>query len=326
MGARYLFFAFLGCRPCSVTPCCGKFFGYQVIHAPQIRTFDTNAMRNLTLSKVSNITRGVNLITNGLSQKLSLVLNSASLWRDSLKRLFIRDDASTLKIARKHICVRGLKPASTISQMQKRCFYVSVNANAVFPRSYSTSTAIARDVVLFEHDRTGFIRLLTAFCACQVIFWTYLAHFAFTSLRKAKTDNKKPTKDVEPGGDEGLPVFGVSLGTNTWRFGFTLGCLALGGTIVGLGVLFSRRSVSRVVLHKGGGTVTVKTQSPFGVDMARHITVPLSHVTCHAHRMESPSFIPLRVKGHRFYFLLDKDGKLNNNKLFDITVGAYRPL
>ena len=70
--------------------------------------------------------------------------------------------------------------------------------------------------------------------------------------------------------------------------------------------------------------VTVTTQSPLGADRGRLMTVPLSSVTCHAHRQESPSFIPLRVKDHKFYFLLDKEGTLNNPKLFDITVGAYR--
>ncbi|KAJ8372272.1 hypothetical protein AAFF_G00291270 [Aldrovandia affinis] len=95
--------------------------------------------------------------------------------------------------------------------------------------------------------------------------------------------------------------------------------------IPGLAALFCRRSVSRVILHKGGGKVTVATQSPLGADRARRLTVPLAHVACHAHRHESPTFIPLRVKGHRFYFLMDTEGTLNNTKLFDVTVGAYRP-
>ncbi|KAK7131063.1 hypothetical protein R3I94_016260 [Phoxinus phoxinus] len=118
----------------------------------------------------------------------------------------------------------------------------------------------------------------------------------------------------------------MNLGSNAWRYGFTLGCIIIGGGIVGAAVLFSRRSVSRVILHKGGGNVTVSTQSPLGPLRAHHLTVPLTQVACHAHRQESPSFIPLKVKGYKFYFLMDKDGTLNNPKLFDITVGAYRPI
>uniref|UniRef100_A0A673H4D4 Transmembrane protein 223 n=1 Tax=Sinocyclocheilus rhinocerous TaxID=307959 RepID=A0A673H4D4_9TELE len=147
-----------------------------------------------------------------------------------------------------------------------------------------TSTAIAKDVILFEHDRTRFFRLLAIFCTGQFLFWAYLAHFAFTSLRDTRKNSGEPQKvRTELGG---LFSFDMNLGSNAW----------------------SRRSVSRVILHKGGGKVTVSTQSPLG---------PLR---------ESPSFIPFKIKWYKFYFLLDKEGTLNNSKLFDITVRAYRPL
>ncbi|XP_047456904.1 transmembrane protein 223 [Mugil cephalus] len=195
-------------------------------------------------------------------------------------------------------------------------------------RSLCTSTQLARDVTLFEHDRTRFFRLLSVFCGGQLIFWTYLAHFAFTGLRDTGGSGKKdkakaPTITT---GLAGMWSFEMNLGSNSWRYGFTLGCLAVGGGIVGLGLLFCRRSVNSVVLHRGGKMVTVCTQSPLGPGKGRKITAPLSEVACHAHRQESPSFIPLRVKGHKFYFLLDKEGTVNNARLFDITVGAYRPV
>uniref|UniRef100_A0A3Q0QVA1 Transmembrane protein 223 n=1 Tax=Amphilophus citrinellus TaxID=61819 RepID=A0A3Q0QVA1_AMPCI len=172
-----------------------------------------------------------------------------------------------------------------------------------------TSAQPPRDVTLFEHDRTRFFRLLSVFCGGQFVFWTYLAHFAYTGLKDTSGSKEK-----------------MNLGSNTWRYGFTLGCLAIGAGIVGLGALFCRRSVSKVVLHQGGRMVTVCTQSPLGSGQGRRITVPLSQVACHAHRQETTSFIPLRVKGHKFYFLLDKEGTVNNARLFDITVGAYRPV
>ncbi|CAG5865448.1 unnamed protein product [Menidia menidia] len=167
-------------------------------------------------------------------------------------------------------------------------------------RGFCTSTNPTKDVTLFEHDRTGFFRLLSIFCGGQFVFWTYLAHFAFTGLKetpgsKDKSKDKVPTTTT---GLAGLWSFEMNLGSNTW---------------------------SKVVLHKGGRMVTVCTQSPLGPEHGRNMTVPLSQVACHAHRQESPSFIPLRVKGHKFYFLLDKEGTVNNARLFDITVGAYRP-
>ncbi|KAK7143580.1 hypothetical protein R3I93_014670 [Phoxinus phoxinus] len=199
-----------------------------------------------------------------------------------------------------------------------------VRVNSVRNAYTFTSTAVSKDVILFQHDRTRFFRLLALFCGGQFVFWTYLAHFAFTSLRDTRNINgESPKVRTELGG---LFSFDMNLGSNAWRYGFTLGCIIIGGGIVGAAVLFSRRSVSRVILHKGGGNVTVSTQSPLGPLRAHHLTVPLTQVACHAHRQESPSFIPLKVKGYKFYFLMDKDGTLNNPKLFDITVGAYRPI
>lgn len=205
--------------------------------------------------------------------------------------------------------------------------HTSPRGTPVTRRNLSTSAQLTKDVTLFEHDRTHFFRLLSVFCGGQLLFWTYMAHFAYTELRNTdggagKGKPKVPTTT----GLAGMWSFEMNLGSNSWRYGFTLGCLAIGSGIVGLGALFCRRSVSQVVLHRGGKMVTVCTQSPLGPGRGRRIKVPLSEVACHAHRHESPSFIPLRIKGHRFYYLLDKEGTLNNIRLFDITVGAYRPV
>ncbi|XP_061774278.1 transmembrane protein 223 isoform X2 [Nerophis ophidion] len=185
-------------------------------------------------------------------------------------------------------------------------------------RGLSTSTQPPRDVPLFEHDKTQFFRLLSLFCGGQCLFWTYLAHLAYTGLR----DTPEPGRSTTLFGVWRLEV---NLGSSAWKYGFTLGCTTVGAAIVGLGFLFCRRSVSRVVLHQGGRMVSVFTQSPLGMGRGRKITVALSQVSCYAHRQESPSFIPLKIKGHKFYFLLDKDGKVNYPKLFDTTVGTYRP-
>lgn len=215
------------------------------------------------------------------------------------------------------VCVGGLGG---------KIFAVSSGQQAA-RRGLCTSAQPSRDVTLFEHDRTGFFRLLTAFCSGQFLFWTYLAHFAYTGLKDTRVTTEQGRKKAASSTAlAGMWSFEMNLGSSTWRYGFTLGCVAIGAGIFGLGVLFCRRSVSQVVLHQGGRMVTVSTQSPLGAGRGRRITVPLSQVACHAHRQESPSFIPLKVKGHKFYFLLDNEGTVKNAKLFDVTVGAYRPL
>lgn len=90
-----------------------------------------------------------------------------------------------------------------------------------------TSTAVLKDVLLFEHDRTRFFRFLALFCAGQSLFWTYLAYIAFTGLkdvRKNSNENKKVRAEL------GLFSMDMNLGSNAWRYGFTLGCLLVGKT------------------------------------------------------------------------------------------------
>ncbi|XP_061086226.1 transmembrane protein 223 [Conger conger] len=219
-------------------------------------------------------------------------------------------------------CVTRRPCNATLSSPSTRRRQFGLAALSSTPvRFHSTSSAVAKDVVLFEHDRTRFFRLLSFFCVGQLLFWTYLAHFAFTNLRDTRRSPAGESTAIAAG------LFGLeaNLGSDTWRYGFTVACLVVAAGIVGFGVLFCRRSVCRVILHKGGRKVTVTTQSPLGPGLGRSLTVPLAQVACVAHRQESPTFIPLRVKGHRFYFLLDREGTLNNHKLFDVTVGAYRP-
>ncbi|KAM9802478.1 transmembrane protein 223 [Syngnathus typhle] len=218
-------------------------------------------------------------------------------------------------------------PVSGVSIHLTNVCFGGLRRHVFAHRDLCTSTQPSRDVTLFQHDRTGFFRLLAVFCGGQFAFWAYLAHFAYTGLRDTgKGQEKEKRKIPSSTALGGIWSFEMNLGSSTWRYSFTLGCVTIGAGIVGLGILFCRRSVSQVVLHQGGKMVSVMTQSPLGMGHGRKITIPLSQVACHAHRHESPSFIPLKIKGHKFYFLLDKEGRMNNVKLFDVTVGAYRPL
>ncbi|NWH71987.1 TM223 protein, partial [Piaya cayana] len=172
---------------------------------------------------------------------------------------------------------------------------------------------VPRDVVLFRHERTRFFRLAGAFCVGQGLFWAYLAHVAFTTLR--------PPPDPEP--DPDLPLRPRD---NKWRFGFTGSCLALGSLIVAGGCLLPLRAVRQVTLRRGGASVSISTHGALGLGAGPTLTVPLRHLSCRAHRSEVAAAVPLRVKGRPFYFLLDKRGHIPDPRLFDLTVGAYRKL
>ncbi|CAH2325111.1 transmembrane 223 [Pelobates cultripes] len=174
--------------------------------------------------------------------------------------------------------------------------------------------SVSQDVVLFRYHRPRFFRLLGLFCGAQVGFWAYLAHFGFTELRDTREKSSGQQQDGQK----------RNLGSPLWRAGFTFSCLTVGGLIMAAGLLFSRRSVSAVTLHRGGEKVTLVTAGVFGLGSS--FTVPLRHISSMAHRSEVPAMIPLKVKGRPLYFLLDKQGQVSNAKLFDLTVGAYRKL
>ncbi|NXM76285.1 TM223 protein, partial [Serilophus lunatus] len=168
---------------------------------------------------------------------------------------------------------------------------------------------VSRDVLLFHHDRSRFFRLAGLFCAGQGLFWAYLAHYAFTALR--------PPPETDAGGDPG-PEQPLRPRDNKWRG------VGGGSLIVAAGCLFPLRSLRSVTLLRGGTRVTLSTHGPLGLGRGRSLTVPLAHVSGRAHRREAAAAVPIKVKGHPFYFLLDKKGQLSDPRLFDLTVGAQR--
>ncbi|KAK1335466.1 hypothetical protein QTO34_003252 [Cnephaeus nilssonii] len=171
-----------------------------------------------------------------------------------------------------------------------------------------------RDVLLFEHERGRFFTVLGLFCAGQGVFW---ASLAVAALARPPVPARPPDAEIpDPGRWD--------VRSALWRYGLAVGCGAIGTLVLAAGLLFSLRSVRSVTLQAGGKQVTLTTHAPFG--LGAQLTVPLSQVSCMAHRGEVPAMLPLKVKGRRFYFLLDKAGYFPNTKLFDNTVGAYRSL
>nr|XP_019569467.1 PREDICTED: transmembrane protein 223 [Rhinolophus sinicus] len=171
-----------------------------------------------------------------------------------------------------------------------------------------------RDVLLFEHERGRFFTVLGLFCAGQGVFW---ASLAVAALARPSVPARPPDTEFP---DRGR----LDMRSALWRYGLAVGCGAIGTLVLGAGLLFSLRSVRSVMLRAGGKQVTLTTHAPFG--LGAHFTVPLNQLSCMAHRGEVPAMLPLKVKGRRFYFLLDKSGHFPNTKLFDSTVGAYRNL
>lgn len=175
----------------------------------------------------------------------------------------------------------------------------------------SLQSGVPRDVLLFQHERSRFFAILGLFCAGQSIFWTSLAVAALPRplIRVPAEAPNRGSLDQR---------------STLWRYGLAVGCGMMGALVLGAGLLYSLRSVRSVMLLAGGQQVTLTTYAPFG--LGTHFTVPLNQISCMAHRGEVPAMLPLKVKGRRFYFLLDKAGHFPNTLLFDNTVGTYRSL
>ncbi|XP_060818684.1 transmembrane protein 223 [Bombus pascuorum] len=86
--------------------------------------------------------------------------------------------------------------------------------------------------------------------------------------------------------------------------------------------LVNHRLIKYVILHKGGKDVSIITNHLF----KKHdtITLPLEKVKVIFARQEMKSFLPMKIQGRRFFFILDGHGKFLNEKLFDCTVGNRR--
>ncbi|XP_038603307.1 transmembrane protein 223-like [Tachyglossus aculeatus] len=179
----------------------------------------------------------------------------------------------------------------------------------------------SHDVLLFEHDRGRFLGFLGLSCAAQGVFWMSLAAAA---LAGPQSPARSPPSGSEAEAEVAPALRGPARGSALWRHGLALTCAAIGSLVLTAELLFSHRSVCSVLLRAGGQRVTITTHAPFS--LGAEFTVLLRHMSCLAHRGEVPAVLPLKVKGQRFYFLLDKAGRFPNLRLFEVTVGAYRRL
>lgn len=70
------------------------------------------------------------------------------------------------------------------------------------------NTKVVKDVILYRYENPKFFRIVNIFALCQFGFWTYLSHFAFTTLKDAPVP-----KDAD-----NLPWWRrINLGENKYR-------------------------------------------------------------------------------------------------------------
>lgn len=87
-------------------------------------------------------------------------------------------------------------------------------------RAYDVNTNVAKDVIMYKYENPKFFKIINIFGICQFTFWTYLSHFAFTSLRDAPVEVKE--------GQELAWYERINLGENKYRNGITVMCFCIG--------------------------------------------------------------------------------------------------
>nr|CAD7398409.1 unnamed protein product [Timema poppensis] len=176
------------------------------------------------------------------------------------------------------------------------------------------NTNVVKDVILFRYENPKFFRILSIFSLCQFVFWMYLAHFSYTSLRDSPTTTESDTVWWRR----------INLGENKYKNTLATLCLVIAYGILASSWLFTLKSIRYLVLHKGGKIVTFVSYTPFGKN--RLTTVNLNKVSCEESRHSAKVQLPIKVEGHRLFYILDMRGEFLNPRLFDHTVGLKRIL
>ncbi|PSN52737.1 hypothetical protein C0J52_06152 [Blattella germanica] len=175
------------------------------------------------------------------------------------------------------------------------------------------NTKVGKDVILYHYENPKFFRIVNIFALSQFGFWTYLSHFAFTSLKDAPAPKQM----------DSVPWWRrINLGENKYRNGLTALSFLVGYGILTAAWLFTLKSVRYLILRKGGDKLTFITYTPFGKN--RMTTVDLNKVSSQETRQNAKVQLPIKVKDHRLYYVLDMKGDFKNPKLFDSTAGLKR--
>uniref|UniRef100_A0A1I8PCE4 Transmembrane protein 223 n=1 Tax=Stomoxys calcitrans TaxID=35570 RepID=A0A1I8PCE4_STOCA len=181
-------------------------------------------------------------------------------------------------------------------------------------RAYDVNTSVPKDVILYKYENPKFFRIINIFGICQFVFWTYLSHFALTSLRDAPVEQRE--------GEELAWYEKINLGENKYRNGISIISFAIGYGILFTVWMFTLRSVRFLILRKGGRDVTLVTYGPFGHN--RIMTVPLKDVSAQQPREIANVHLPLKVRNRSLFYVLDMRGEFKNTRLYDYTAGLNR--
>ncbi|KAJ1529708.1 hypothetical protein ONE63_006462 [Megalurothrips usitatus] len=217
------------------------------------------------------------------------------------------------------LCSRRSVHKSHDTTYKSKCSFNTRNASQDVSSSFSRSKRLTEQVVLYTNEDTKFLRLINLFGYSCAAFWCYTSYQFATMRITPATEQPKENPNLP-----WYASFNV-MGSQTTKIVMSLGSALIGAALLGGAWIFSARSVGKLILGKGGQTVTFITYNPTTFSMNKAITVDLNQISCKAHRSTN-DVVPIKVKGRWMHYLLSKEGTYLNGPLFDKSVGLRRAL
>ncbi|XP_076637826.1 transmembrane protein 223 [Colletes latitarsis] len=169
----------------------------------------------------------------------------------------------------------------------------------------NVNTNVQNNVLLFKNESSTMCKLLRyfsigwVFCSASLIYYSHNQINLSDYSKSVSWKNYMKEKGVH------VTIFA---------------CGIIIGPVMLLILHFSmQRFIKYIILNKGGKNVSLITYHLFKKEAL--LTLPVSMVKSCMSRQEAVQYLPLKVCDKLFFYLMDLEGTLLNEKLFDNTIG-----
>jgi len=194
----------------------------------------------------------------------------------------------------------------------KHLFYTQF---ASFHKKNKKTKTLMRDILVYSHDNEKFYKMFAYFGVFQMLIWLYLAEM-FQHFKTAP----KGTVDTTD-----MPWWKwVIYKEGQFKNSLSALSVAVGLIVVYISVTYPRRAIREMWLLSGGQNVRMETYSLF--KSQKTVVAPVESLDCQGSRTGVGGFIPIKVKGNKFFFMVDKRGEFHERDLFDFKIGLKRDI
>ncbi|KAL7641425.1 UNVERIFIED_CONTAM: hypothetical protein RMT77_008565 [Armadillidium vulgare] len=184
--------------------------------------------------------------------------------------------------------------------------------------------SVNQDVCIYVNENSKFFKYLRLFSVSQFIFWSYLSHTSYTTMKNipVTVEEFEEVKKLQEQGEWKFISIWRRMNLGQYKnvisgFSAVVGFLALC-----LASLYTTRSIKTIILKKGGENVMIQFYSLFG--NGKQNIIPISNISAKSGRHSAESYIILKVKDWKLHVIADAKGTFPNTELFDYTVGTQR--